>query len=351
MSEYGQQGQYGQGGQPPAGPPQGGYGQQQQGGYGQQPQQGGYGQSPQQGGYGQQPQQGGYGQQPQQGYGGGGQPPGGGFPPQGGGGYPGGPGQPGGGSGGPEKKKSNLMIIGIVAAAIVLVVAIGAIAMALSGNDEPTGNPPPPPPSSPETPGGGEETPGGGEETPGGGEETPGGGGEEPPGGEETPGGGGGGGSCEGTSSETVGEGISLTVADCWEVVNQKDGLIQVSNGSEIFMAQAVKLDASTNPTQLVDAYHDQISEGQGDVQKKAAEKVDVGTDKVAAAHGLVAFTQSSGQGSGQVVFESIGSVRQADGVTVMGSLIYPPSKQSDSQLGEDFSAMVNSLLESQVTG
>lgn len=343
MSEYGQQGQFGQGGQPPAGPPQGGgYGQQGQFGPGGQPpagppQGGGYGQP--QGGYGQ-PQGGGYGQQPQQGYGGGGQPPGGGYPPQGGGGYPGGPDQSGGGPGGPPKKKSSLMIIGIVAAAIVLVVAVGAIIMALTGDDAPEGNPPPSaPPTSPETPGG-EETPGGGQETPGGGEETPGGGGEEPPSGD-----------CNGTSTEDVGEGISLTVADCWSVTQKEDGVVQVSNGSEIFMAQAVKLDASTNPAQLVDAYHDQISEGQGDVEKKAAEKVDVGTDKVSAAHGLVAFTQSSGQGSGQIVFESIGSVRSADGVTVVGSLIYPPSSGSDSQLGTDYTDMVNSMLQSQVGG
>lgn len=342
MSEYGQQGQFGQGGQPPAGPPQGGYGQQGYGG-GQPP----AGPPQQGGGYGQ--PQGGYGQPPQQGYGGGGQPPGGGYPPQGGGGYPGGPGgpdQPGGGPGGPPKKKSSLMIIGIVAAAIVLVVAVGAIIMALTGDDAPEGNPPPSaPPTSTETPGGdetpgGEETPGGGQETPGGGEETPGGGGEEPPSGD-----------CNGTSTEDLGQGITLTVADCWTVVQQEDGMVQVSDGTAVFLAQALKVDPSTNPVQLVDSYHDQVSEGQGDVQKKGAEKVDVGSDKVSAAHGLVGFTQSSGQGSGQVVFETLASVRSADGVAVAGSLIYPPSAGSDTQLGTDFTDMVNSMLQSQVGG
>jgi hypothetical protein len=333
--QWGPQGGYPQ--QPPQGP--GGYPQQPpqgQGGYPQQPpQQGGYPQQPPpgynpQGAYAPQPgQQGGF--PPQQGY-----PQQGGYPPQGPQGPRGPQGPQGGGfppQGVPPKKKSPALLIGIVVAAVVLLVAIGGIILVLTGGKpaQPTvtvtpGQPSPPPPGPSDTP----TDPGGG--TTGPAEPTP--TDSAPP-----------------SNGEAIdlGNGVSLTPADGWKVAKTGTNIAQLTDGKDLFIGQAPKLQAGTNPGQLCTAWHKQLGQGAASGKYGDPKDVGLGTTKLKGASCAAQLTVSSGQGSSTLGVFSIVSVR-TDGLTVVGTTMFPLNENAD-QLNKDFLAMVNSMLKGQSAG
>jgi hypothetical protein len=321
-----------QGGYPPQGPggytaqPQqpGGYPPQQPGGY--PPQQpGGFppqqpaGFPPQQPGY---PPQGGYPPQP----------PPDGYPPQQPGGY--GPQGPGGiAPGGPAapRKKSPVMIIAIVAAAIVLLAAVGGIIMVLTrgGNDQPDVSISPSQPAAPTE----EPTP---EPT---GQPTP----EPQPSATETskpPTGG----------AIDVGNGIELVPAAGWEVKKTGKNVAQLSNGKSVFLGQSLQISQSTNPGQLCDAWHRNIAEGTSNGKFQDPKDADVGTTRLKAATCSAQVTVSGGQGSTKLFLFSLVSVRQSDGVSVIGTAYFTPNADTD-QLDKDFTSMINSMLRSQTAG
>ncbi len=343
--QWGPQGGYppqGQG-QPPSGP--GGYPQPGPGGY---PQQGPGGYPPQgPGGYPPQQPPPGYGPSqpgpppgqynPQGAY----APQGGpGYPPAGGGGGYGPQGPTGGGyqgSSGPPAKKSRGLIIGIVVAAVVLLVAIGGIVMVLNkggGNDpgpvsispsqpvpptdQPTDEPTDEPTDNPTTE---EPTPGPTETS-------------EPPSGDAI----------------DLGNGITLTPADGWSVKKTGKGVAQLSDGKSNFLGQAIKAPASTNAGQLCTAWHKNVTEGTSGGKYAEPKDVNLGTSKLKAATCQAQTTVTSGQGSATIFLFSLVSVRQSDGVTVIGTAYFTQSANAD-QLNKDFSAMVNSMLKGQVQG
>jgi hypothetical protein len=316
--------------------PQGGYPPQGQGGYppqqqpppqGYQPQQPAY--NPQgtyapQGGYPPQGQPGGYGQPGQQ------PPPG--YPPQSGGMPPGGyPPQAGAQPG----KKSPGLIIGIVVAAVVLLAAIGGIIMVL--NRDGGEQPPPvsitpsqsPPPTDQPTPGPTDQ-PTTQQPT------------DEP---QPTP--------TQGTPSGDaveLGKGISVTPAAGWEVQKSGNGVAQLSNGQAVFLGQVIQAEAATNPGQLCDAWHRKVAEGTSNGKFGEPKNEDLGTQKLKGASCGAQVTVSNGQGTATISLVSVVSVRASDGVTVIGSVSFGEGAGTD-QLGKDFSAMVNSMLQSQASG
>ena len=332
-------------------------------GYPQQPGQQGYPQQPGQQGYPQQPAPASYPQQPgQQGY-----PPQGypqqpagypqqpagypqGYPPQGGQPYaPGQPGQggyppqgprpgyqPSGPAGGPPKKKSPLLIIGIVVAAVVALVAIGGIVIGLSSGtkDVPdttiTPGPQTPPPDEPTPDPGSSPSPGG----------------NESPGGGSTPGGGGSGGG----SAIDLGHDITLVPADGWDVKKQTGSLAQLSDGKNVYIGQTAALQPGTNPGQVCTAWHKQLAESEGGGKFTEPKTADVGTNKLKAATCSAQVTASSGQGSSDLLLVTIVSVRSSDGVTVLGTVAFT-SASDQTQLQKDFTAMSNSMLETQAAG
>ena len=321
-------GQWGpQGGYPPQG--QGGYPTQEQPAAGYPPQQQppqayspqpGY--SPQgtyapQGGYPPQGQPPGYGQpgqQPPPGYGApaGGMPPG--YPPQ--------------GAGQPAKKSTGL-IIGIVVAAVVLLAAIGGIIMVLNrdnGGQPPvsiTPSEPVPPTTEPTTQPTGKSPQPTATDT----------GGGQPSG-----------------NSVDLGKGISLTPASGWEVQKTGNGVAQLSNGQNVFLGQVIQAEPATNPGQLCDAWHRKIAEDTSNGKFSQPKNVDLGTQKLKGATCQAQVTVSNGQGSATVVLFSLVSVRASDGVTVIGSVSFAEGGGTE-QLGKDFTAMVNSMLQGQVKG
>ena len=309
MSGYGQGG-YGQGGYG-----QGGYGQQQP----QQPQQpGGYGQQP--GGYGQQqPQQpGGYGQQPAAGYG-----------PQTQPGY-GQPGTPpgGGGPGGRPPKKSG-MIIGIVVTAVVALVAVGAVFIVLhrpgtttTGPDiSETTSPPAPPtpqpsssspvPSGPSSSSGGTTRPSNGSADPG--------------------------------------NGLSFALPAGWSVDDSTDSSVSISDGTNFISVTTGTVDPKTDPKTVVNSYLTSLGKKLSQSKVTQATAEDVNSDDVTCASGRISGTVTSGQGSVQVYVNGFASVRTADGLTFLAGVQYSDSSDTD-QLGTDWSAVINSLLEAQTS-
>lgn len=325
-----------QGGPPPGQPSPGGYPPQNQpGGY--PPPPGGYGQpgsSQQPGGYGQPGQPGGYrpqgADQPQSAYG---APPG--YPPQGPVGY--GP-QGGGGPGAGPKKKSPMTLIAIVVAAVVLVAAIGGIFMALSNNggDQPATSITPAQPSAP--PNTEEPT-----DPPSGDPSSSASPSDEPSPSEPTPGG------TDQPSGDSIdlGNGIALTPASGWTVKKTGKGVAQLSDGESIFLGQAIKGSASTNPGQLCTAWHKQVADGTSGGKFADPKNIDLNSSKVKGATCTAQVTVSSGQGSSDIFLYSLVSVRQSDGVTVVGTA-YFAEKADAEKLGQDFESMVNSMLKTQ---
>ena len=323
--DWGQQGGYppqGPGGYPPQQPspgyppqqPSPGYPPQQAGGYPQQ-------QPPQQG----YPPQGSYG--PQRAYG----PPPGEFPPQPAGFGPQGPGpQPPGTQGAPAKK-SPVMIIAIVAAAIVLLAAVGGIIMVLNrgGTDQPDVSITPSQPAQPTE------------------EPTPQPSGEPSSQPQPTP--------TESSQSPTrgaidLGNGVVLVPATGWEVKKTGKNVAQLSNGKSVFLGQSLQISPSTNPGQLCDAWHRDVAEGTSNGKFQDAKDADVGTTRLKAATCVAQVTVSGGQGTTKLYLFSLVSVRQSDGVTVIGTAYFTPNTETD-QLNKEFTSMINSMLKSQASG
>jgi hypothetical protein len=60
--------------------------------------------------------------------------------------------------------------------------------------------------------------------------------------------------------------------------------------------------------------------------------------------------TVSGGQGTTKLFLFSLVSVRQSDGVSVIGTAYFTPDVDT-AQLNSDFSSMMNSMLRSQAAG
>jgi hypothetical protein len=303
-------------------PPQGGYSQ----GYPSQGQPGDYGQQPPPGGY--PPQAGGYGPQgaygPQAGYPPQGYPPGvpGGYPPVGHG-YGGAP------PGGPPPKKSPAMIIGVVAAAVVLLAAVGGIILVLNqGDDTQPGSTitPSPPTAQPSTSPGPTDQPTASQPSAKPTEPT-----QQPTG-----------------DAIELGNGISLTPADGYEVQKTGSGFARLTNGEQQFLGQVIQVERNTNPGQLCDGWHRQIAADQADGEFADPKTADLNSTKIKGASCVGTFTASNGSGSQKIFVFSLVSVR-TDGVTVLGTEYFLEDADSD-QLNRDFTAMVNSMLEGQLS-
>jgi hypothetical protein len=251
------------------------------------------------------------------------QPPPGSYPPQ----QPGvgGPGTPGA-----PAKKSPVMIIAIVAAAIVLLAAVGGIIMVLTrgGEDQPdvtiTPSQPVAPTEQPTPEPTGRPTTAAPQPTPT----------SQPPTG----------------GAINLGNGIELKPAAGWEVKKADENVAQLSDGKSVFLGQSLQISQSTNPGQLCDAWHRNIAEGTSNGQFQDSKDVNVGTSSLKAATCVAQVTVSGGQGTTKLYLFSLASVRQSDGVTVIGTAYFTPNVNTE-QLNKDFTSMVNSMLASQVAG
>jgi pyruvate/2-oxoglutarate dehydrogenase complex dihydrolipoamide acyltransferase (E2) component len=223
------------------------------------------------------------------------------------------------------------MIIAIVAAAIVLLAAVGGIIMVLTrgGTDQPdvtiTPSQPVPPAEEPTQAPTEQPTP---EPQPSPREPS------EPP----------------TRGAVDLGNGIELVPAAGWEVKKTGQNVAQLSNGTSVFLGQSLQIEQSTNPGQLCDAWHHRIAEDTTNGKFQDAKDAEVGTTRLKAATCTAQVTVSGGQGSTKLFLFSLVSVRQSDGVTVIGTTYFTADAETD-QLNKDFTSMINSMLRSQAAG
>ena len=147
-----------------------------------------------------------------------------------------------------------------------------------------------------------------------------------------------------------LGNGIELTPASGWEVKKTGKNVAQLSDGKSVFLGQSLQISQSTNPSQLCDAWHRDIAEGTTNGKFQDPKDADVGTARLKAATCVAQVTVSGGQGSTKLFLFSLASVRQSDGVTVIGTAYFTPDADTD-QLNQDFTSMINSMLRSQAAG
>jgi hypothetical protein len=218
-----------------------------------------------------------------------------------------------------------------VVACVVLLVAIGGIFIALSGggSDQPTSTITPGPPTSEPTT---EPT-----EPP----STPGGQTSEPTGPTTAP---------TQPTGEAIdlGSGITLMPATGWRVQEQETSVVSLTNGQGVFYGRQLTLAKGTNPVQFCDAFNRAALKSAGNARFGDAEARDVGSDKLSAAVCAAAYTETSGDQSMQVLVSSMVSVRKSDGLTVVGTLL--SVRNTDDQTKSDASAMMSSMLNSQVS-
>jgi hypothetical protein len=245
----------------------------------------------------------------------------------------------------PPQKKSTGLILGLVGGALALLVLIGGIALVFGGDDgdqptttispgaptappdDPSTEPSPEPsdePTEPSSPPSASRKPEPDPTTSSGG---------EPSG-----------------DAIDLGNDISLVPAKGWDVTKKSKGLAQLSNGEEMFLGQAVELEAGTNPGQLCSAWHKQVAEDAANAKHGEPKKLDLGTSTLSGASCMAQMTVSTGQGSSEIGVYSVVSVRESDGVTVLGTVYFTEDSDTE-KIDRDFSAMVNSMLKTQVAG
>ena len=142
--------------------------------------------------------------------------------------------------------------------------------------------------------------------------------------------------------------GLSVTPASGWTVSDQSADTVVLTNGSAYYYAIAVSgVTAGTTGAAMVDAYETNLSKKLTNITKATTDAVDV-DPSISVAEGGLKGTFASSSGTEQLGVATIGSVRQSDGVTFLGVLIYDASKSS-ADLKQPYTDMTTSLLKSQV--
>jgi hypothetical protein len=142
--------------------------------------------------------------------------------------------------------------------------------------------------------------------------------------------------------------GLSVTPVSGWTVSDQSADTVVLTNGSAYYYAIAVSgVSASTTGAAMVDAYQTNLSKKLTNITKSSTDPIDI-DPSISVAEGGLKGTFASSSGTEQLGVATIGSVRQSDGVTFLGVLIYDASKSS-ADLKQPYTDMTTSLLKSQV--
>jgi hypothetical protein len=142
--------------------------------------------------------------------------------------------------------------------------------------------------------------------------------------------------------------GLSVTPASGWTVSDQSADTVVLTNGSAYYYAIAVSgVTAGTTGAAMVDGYQTNLSKKLTNITKSSTDPIDV-DPSISVAEGGLKGTFASSSGTEQLGVATIGSVRQSDGVTFLGVLIYDASKSS-ADLKQPYTDMTTSLLKSQV--
>src|SRR4029434_2279936 len=116
---------------------------------------------------------------------------------------------------------------------------------------------------------------------------------------------------------------------------NTDENVPHLSDGKSVFLGQSLQISQSTNAAQLCEAWHRNIAEGTSNGKFQDAKDADVGTTRLKAATCAAQVTVSGGQGSTKLFLFSLVSVRQSDGVSVIGTTYFTSDADTD-QLAQD---------------
>jgi cytoskeletal protein RodZ len=142
--------------------------------------------------------------------------------------------------------------------------------------------------------------------------------------------------------------GLAVTPADGWTLKDQDGTTVSLTNGSAFYYAIAVSgVPGGTAGTAVVDKYLANLSAKLTNVSKDTTDAIEV-DPKVLAAEGGLQGTLASSSGSQKVGVAVVGSVRQSDGVTFIGVLLYDAAA-STADLKQPFTDMTVSILKTQV--
>jgi len=141
-----------------------------------------------------------------------------------------------------------------------------------------------------------------------------------------------------------------VTPADGWAQSNRNElkNYTELSNGKALLATQAFQVQGSATGQEIVAAYMKQITATMSGVTTKDPAKLDVKNDRLSAGIGSWTGTRATSQGSVKLSYLTIISVRD-DGLAVMSTLIVP-SGVTVASVQNDYLAMTNSLLNSQLT-
>ena len=148
-----------------------------------------------------------------------------------------------------------------------------------------------------------------------------------------------------------LGNGIELNPAAGWQVKKTGENVAQLSDGKSVFLGQSLQISPVHQPWPAVRCVAPGCRRGYVQRQVPGLQGRRASARRSLKAATCVAeVTVSGGQGSTKLYLFSLVSVRQSDGVTVIGTAYFTPNTDTD-QLNKDFTSMINSMLKSQAAG
>lgn len=151
------------------------------------------------------------------------------------------------------------------------------------------------------------------------------------------------------SGSLEVGLGISVAPATGWQQTsrNELKNYTELSNGKALLATQAFRVEGQVSGTDVVASYMKQITSTMTGVSTKTPSVMDVKNSRLSVGIGSWSGTRATSQGSVKLSYVTIISVRD-DGLAVMSTLIVP-SGTTAASVQNDYLAMTNSLLNSQL--
>ena len=151
-------------------------------------------------------------------------------------------------------------------------------------------------------------------------------------------------------SSVEVGQGVRLTLAPDWQLLSRDDakGYVELTNGQAVIAAQVINVTGSPTGQQIADAYLKQLESRLTGAKRSPAQTLDVKNDRLSAGIGNLSGTRTGSQGSVKLNYLAVASVRSADGLTVLCTLINSATVDNK-QFMDAYVLTVNSLLNSQL--
>src|SRR5699024_3568799 len=135
----------------------------------------------------------------------------------------------------------------------------------------------------------------------------------------------------------------SLTPAPGWILEDADEDMVMLNNGEAVMMGMAVEMDPGTDAIRLTGDYLELLAEGGSDPRYSEVLPMEGMPDSVDVGMGTVTITASGGGGTMDVAMTTVVSVRQSDGLTVVGTLYYDANDWEE-ELIDDFAAMTFSM-------